>query len=212
MKASIIANGNIDSLEMLLEEINSSDIILCADGGAKYAYSCSIIPDFLIGDFDSINSDILDFYTDQKVEIIKYPKEKDFTDTEICVYKALELGCSEICIVAGVGGRIDHSLGNIGLLHLINRNGAYGCITGKDCTIYLCNREISIQGEIGDTISIIPLMGDAEGLYSSGLKYALNNSTLEFGKPTGVSNEMIDISCKITITKGEVLVIKSLNI
>lgn len=212
MKASIIANGSIDNMGILQREINSSDIILCADGGAEYAYRCSITPDYLIGDFDSISSEILDFYTNQKVEVIKYPKEKDYTDTEICVHKALELGCSDICIIAGVGGRIDHSLGNIGLLHLINKNGAHGCITGNDCIIYLCSSEIKIQGEIGDTISIIPFAGNAEGLNSSGLKYALCNSTIEFGKPTGVSNIMVDTSCKITIANGEVLVIKQLNI
>jgi thiamine pyrophosphokinase len=212
MKASIIANGNIESFGMLQEEINSSEVILCADGGAEYAYRYGITPHYLIGDFDSISSDVLEFYNNQKIEILKYPKEKDFTDTEICVNKALELGCSEICIIAGVGGRIDHSLGNIGLLHLINKNGAQGCITGNDCIIYLCSSEISIQGEIGDTISVIPYMGNAEGLNSSGLKYALSNSTIEFGKPTGVSNIMVDTSCKITIANGEVLVIKQLNI
>lgn len=208
MKAAIIANGNAYNMESLQEEIESADLIFCADGGAEYAYRSKIIPDYLIGDFDSINKYVLDHYASQGVEIIRYSREKDYTDTEICVYKALELGCSEICIIAGVGGRIDHSLGNIGLLHLILKNGAVGCIAADDCEIYICSSEIKLKGKIGDTISIIPFMGNAEGLYSWGLKYALNNSTIEFGKPIGVSNEMVDSLCKITISKGEVLVIK----
>jgi thiamine pyrophosphokinase len=114
----------------------------------------------------------------------------------------------DICIIAGVGGRIDHSLGNIGLLHLIHKNGVRGYIAASECTIYICSSEIKLEGKVGDTISIIPFMGNAEGLYSWGLKYALNNSAIEFGKPIGVSNEMIDTSCKITIAFGEILVIK----
>lgn len=208
MKAVIIANGNSSNIESLQEEIESADLIFCADGGAEYAYKSKITPDYLIGDFDSINRHILDFYISQDVEIIRYSEEKDYTDTEICVYKAMELGCSEICIAAGVGGRIDHSLGNIGLLHLILQNGAVGYIMAADCEIYLCNSEIKLKGKIGDTISIIPFMGNAEGLFSWGLKYSLNNSTLEFGKPTGVSNVMIDSTCKIAIANGEILVIK----
>jgi thiamine pyrophosphokinase len=146
------------------------------------------------------------------VDVIRYPKDKDYTDTEICVYKALELGCMEICIIGGVGSRIDHSLGNIGLLHLAAKKGARGYIVSKNSTIYLCKDFIRLAGKIGDTISIIPLSGNANGLKSWGLKFQLNNTDIEFGCPIGISNEMTDSKCCIEIANGEILVIRQNNI
>ncbi|MDF2672859.1 MAG: thiamine diphosphokinase [Clostridiales bacterium] len=212
MKAIIIAYGEAGDIEDLTEEISSTDYIICADGGGDFAYKNGIIPDYLIGDFDSIDQEILSFFMENGVDIIRYSKDKDYTDTEICVYKALELGCIEICIIAGIGSRIDHSLGNIGLLHIIAEKGAKGCIISKDSTIYLCRDNVQCHGKIGETVSIIPLLGNAKGLKSTGLKFELNNLNIEFGKPIGISNEMTDNKCSIEIENGEILVIKLNNI
>lgn len=208
MKAVIIACGEDIDNEVLMGEIESSDCIICADGGGEIAYSRGITPDYLIGDLDSINPEILEIFKEKSVEIIKYPRDKDYTDTELCLYKALEIGCMEICIIAGVGSRIDHSLGNIGLLHLISKKGGKGYILSGKSSIYLCNDSIRLCGEVGDTISIIPFNGNAKGLKSSGLRFELNNTDIEFGKPIGISNEMTEKEFSIEIEKGEILVIK----
>lgn len=208
MKASIIAYGEDIYGDEILEEIESSDYIICADGAGNIAYKMGIIPQYLIGDFDSIDRELLDFFKSKGVNTIRYPREKDYTDTEICVYKALELGCRDICIIAGLGSRIDHSLGNIGLLHLIEQRGARGYIHTSNCSIYLCSAKIQLAGNIGDTISIIPFYGCARGIRSTGLKYELNNMNIDFGKTIGISNEMTDVKCSIEIEDGEILVIK----
>lgn len=212
MRAAIIAYGENTDCEDLVREVKASDYIICADGGGEMAYRSGIIPNYLIGDFDSIKLEVLNFFKDKPVQIIQYPRDKDYTDTELCVYKALEIGCMEICIIAGVGSRIDHSLGNIGLLHLIVQRGGKGCIISKNSSIYLCKDYIVLEGNIGDTVSIIPFYGDAKGLKSKGLKYNLNNTDIEFGKPIGVSNEMTENRCSIEIKKGEILVIKQTHI
>lgn len=212
MKAVIIAYGEAGEAEAAMDEILSSDYIICADGGGEFAYRHGITPHYLIGDFDSINQEVLNNLVGNGIEIIRYPKDKDYTDTEICVYKALELGCEDICILGGIGSRIDHSLGNIGLLHLIAEKGASGYIISRSSEIYLCRDKIRLTGKIGDIISIIPLSGDAKGLKSRGLKFELGNMDIEFGKPIGISNEMTDDKCLIEIEKGEILVIKQKNI
>lgn len=211
MKAAIIAHGeNMDSSE-IIRKIEDCDYVICADGGGETAYRLGITPNYLIGDFDSIEPQVLDFFKGKSVEIISYPREKDYTDTEICVYKALEIGCRDICIFSGIGSRIDHSLGNIGLLHLISQRGGRASIISKDCSIYLCRDYFELKGSIGDIISIVPFNGDAKGISSRGLKYMLDNTDIDFGKPIGISNEMIDDKCSIKIEKGELLVIKQKN-
>lgn len=209
MKAAIIAHGSLKNFEILKKECSNCDIIICADGGAEFANKNSIIPNYLIGDFDSIDEFLLRYYRSQSTEIIEYPKEKDYTDTEICINKALQLHCDEICILAGVGGRLDHSLGNIGLLHIISDNNVKGYIAGDDCYVYLCRNELTIYGEIGDIVSIIPFYGDARGVSLTGFKYSLNNTDIEFGRPIGISNEMGCNKGTISIKAGELLVIKN---
>lgn len=214
MKAVVIAHGSLSRDEILKSECRYADTIICADGGAEYAYRCGIIPNYLIGDFDSIDINIFEYFEDQKTEIIRFSREKDYTDTEICVKKALELNCDEICILAGIGGRMDHSLGNIGLLHIISDRGSRGYIASEDCNIYLCNSDsdLSIKGNIGDVVSILPFKDDVHGVTLKGLKYPLNDAYIEFGLPIGLSNEMLENECMISIKSGELLVIKNNNI
>lgn len=208
MKAIIIANSKFVNSNELKKELASSDVIICADGGGKICYDFQIIPHLLMGDFDSLNEDIIDYFEMKGSKIIRFPAEKDFTDTEICIHKALELGCDTICIIAGVGGRIDHSLGNIWLLHYIAEHSARGYIVSDDNTIYLCRDRIELEGEVGDTISVFPLMGKVWGISTEGLKYPLKNSDIEFGIPIGVSNEMTCKKCVLSIDRGEILIIK----
>ena len=209
MKAVIIAFGNIDDKDKRFQmECKGADYVICADGGAEYAYNLNILPDFLIGDFDSLNPEILEFFKSKKIQVIKYPAEKDYTDTELCVKKALELHCSSISILAGIGDRIDHSLGNIGLLHMIYKKGSKGYILSDKSDIYLCTDKILLKGMAGDTVSLIPYSGDAVGVTTSGLKYSLNDAVVHFGSPIGISNLMTGNDCMVSIKSGEILVIK----
>jgi thiamine pyrophosphokinase len=209
MKAVIISHGDLSDYKILKKECENSELIICADGGAEFAYKYGIIPNYLIGDFDSINEEILEYFKTAETEIIKYSSEKDYTDTEICVYKALELKCDEICILAGIGGRMDHSLGNIGLLHIIEKANATGYIAAEDCYIYLCISEINIFGKKGDILSILPFKDEAIGVYLDGLKYPLTNFNIPFGSPLGISNIMLGEKCTVKIQSGELLILKN---
>lgn len=208
MKSAIIANGSFSDKTSFLNECSSADCIICADGGAKYAYNFGCTPDYVVGDFDSLEPEILDFYMKQDIEVIRYPKEKDYTDTELCIQKAIDIGSTEICILAGVGDRIDHTLGNIGLLHTIKESGLEGYIVSDNCYIYICSNELSIKGNIGDIVSVIPFKGDASGVSLSGFKYPLDNVNVSFGSPLGISNEIVEDTCQVKVTEGELLVIR----
>lgn len=212
MKATIIAHGSLADDSVLLKECEAADVIICADGGAEYAKGLNIKPDYLLGDFDSISRDTYEHFVSLGTCIEVYPAEKDYTDTEICINKALSLECDQICIVAGVGNRLDHSLGNIGLLHYILQNNANGYIAGAEAYVYLCNNEFIINGERGDTVSIIPFVGNATGVTLKGFKYPLIDAFIEFGRPIGVSNELACSEGKIEIANGELLVIRQIKL
>ena len=213
MKSCIILNGKINDYKFIKSIIKNEnyDYIICADGGANHAYEMEIIPDFIIGDLDSAKENIVDYYRNHNVKFEKFPSKKDETDTELCIYLAKKLKCSEIHIIGALGGRIDHTLANINLLHNI-RNFDIKCklISEKEEILIAIDEEIQVEGKVGDIISIIPINGDANGITLENLEYPLNNYDMKFGVPLGISNVMIDTECTIKVEKGSLLIIRNI--
>ena len=87
------------------------DIILAADRGLEFCYHYQIIPTYILGDFDSLSPEILNYYKENHVAPIReFNPMKDNTDTDIAFQQAIVLGSSEITILGATGGRLDHFL------------------------------------------------------------------------------------------------------
>jgi len=208
MKTAIICNGNITDYEYGIEIIKKTDYVICADGGTRHAYKMGVIPDMIIGDFDSSDNEYTQYFLKKGVKVEKHPIEKDKTDSHICVLKAMELS-KEIVLLGATGSRIDHSLANISLLKLGIEKGVKIYIADKKNEVYLVNNEISIKGRSGEFFSLFPLSEKVEGISICGAKYTLENAAIEMGDTLGISNEFKDDVVKIKIKKGYLLVIKS---
>lgn len=214
MRVCIILNGEIKNYNYIKNIINKNnyDYIVCADGGANHSYNMGIIPDYIIGDLDSIYSEIIEFYKLKDVKFEKFPSKKDETDTEICVYLASKLNAKEIDFIGALGGRLDHMIANINLLYYVRNKGIYTKIISEHEEIYIAiNEEISINGDIGDTISVIPLNGDAKGVTLENLEYPLNNYDMKFYLPLGISNVMLDEKCSVKVEQGSLIIIKNIG-
>ncbi len=212
MRVCIILNGEIKNYNYIKNIINKNnyDYIVCADGGANHSYNMGIIPDYIIGDLDSIYSEIIEFYKLKDVKFEKFPSKKDETDTEICVYLASKLNAKEIDFIGALGGRLDHMIANINLLYYVRNKGIYTKIISEHEDIYIAiNEEITINGYIGDTISVIPLNGDAKGVTLENLEYPLNNYDMKFYLPLGISNVMLDEKCSVKVEQGSLIIIKN---
>lgn len=209
MKACIIANGEGIDSEVLRQLCNESDVVICADGGGELLKEAGLKPDYLMGDFDSIHQQTYHYFEQQRTKILQFPSDKDFTDSELCVDKALELGADEICMVSGIGSRLDHSLGNVLLLSKIMDHGVKGWIFARSCSIYLCgsHSSITICGEIGQTLSVLPILGDVTGVTLKGFKFPLQHATVKVGQTVGISNVIAEAKCSIEIAEGRLLVI-----
>ena len=198
MRAVIIGSGEIKDYEKAKKRINAEDYIICADGGYDHAVKMGIKPDILIGDFDSIEK------VPDDIEQVQYPTRKDMTDSHIALELAKEKGYNEMLLLGFTGDRADHSLTNI--LMLINYPEAV--IADDNNEIRLITDTAELCGNAGDTISIIPVCGDWEGITTTGLEYPLNDETLYLGDSRGVSNVMTAEKCMITCKSGIGLVIK----
>ncbi len=212
MRVCIILNGEIKNYDYIKNIINKNnyDYIVCADGGANHSYNMGIIPDYIIGDLDSIYNEIIEFYKLKDVKFEKFPSKKDETDTEICVYLASKLNAKEIDFIGALGGRLDHMIANINLLYYVRNKGIYTKIISEYEDIHIAiNEEITINGNIGDTISVIPLNGDAKGVTLENLEYPLNNYDMKFYLPLGISNVMLDEKCSVKVEQGSLIIIKN---
>lgn len=209
MKAVILSGGNPPSLELLKEELESADYLICADGGANCLFNYNITPNYLIGDFDSISADVLDHLLNSDCIVEKYPKEKDYTDTELALLKAKELGVNKVVFLGCTGSRLDHTIGNIGLLLDCLKHVIDASIKDSNNTMFLSDKSLLITGKKGEYFSLLPYSGVTKNLTIEGSKYNLNNYDLSPGNSLTLSNEFINEQVKISFNGGILLIIKS---
>jgi len=202
MRVIIIANGNEFSGEFFNEIREKSDYIICADGGYKHIKRLGIEPDEVLGDFDSYDKDsvICD-------NVAVYPSKKDYTDTEIAIRRAIEIGATDIVLLGCIGTRMDHTLANLFLLKEIYQNGAKGMLVDEHNRVYYMQGKLTIHAHSGDTLSILPMTPVCEGVSTDGLYYVLSDDTLKMASSRGVSNVMTEDIATITMRLGEALVI-----
>ena len=203
-RAIVFVNGNLSNIGQAKKIIKKDDCLIAVDGGAKYILELRFIPNVIIGDMDSIDPKLL-----KKFKSIKYPRKKDKTDFELAIDYCLENIFKEIIIFGILGDRIDHLIANIFLLAKVqteNRSIKIKIIEGKK-EIYVLKKEITINGKVGDEVSIIPVSEKLEGVTTDGLYYRLIDDTLFFGSTRGISNVLNKTSAKIIVTDGIALII-----
>jgi thiamine pyrophosphokinase len=140
---------------------------------------------------------------------IEHPRAKDETDLELALTHAAEEGAKEIIVLGALGGRLDHTLANLLLLTVPALVGVSVRIaSGEEEVLVLRSGEkITLQGGPGDLVSLLPLGGDAHGVRTRGLAWALHGETLQFGFSRGVSNKMMASTASVEVDAGYLLVV-----
>jgi thiamine pyrophosphokinase len=203
-RAVIFINGNLSDQSQEKKIIKKTDFLIAADGGANLIEKLKLTPNIIIGDMDSIKPELL-----KKYKSINYPRKKDKADFELAVDYCLKNKFQEIIIFGFLGDRIDHMMANIFLLAktLSENNSIKMKIIEGQKEIFILNKEIVINGKIGDEISIVPVSEKLEGVITDGLEYKLNNEVLLSGSTRGISNVMTKASVKISAINGTALII-----
>ncbi len=208
MKTVIISSGEIYDYSFCYDIVRSADRIICADGGTRHAINMKLTPNVIIGDMDSSADKYIEYFRKKGVEVVQYPKDKDKTDTHICVEFSLPFS-TEIILLGATGSRIDHMIANLSLLKLgFEKNIPISIIDDKN-NIRLIKDSIIIKGNKGEYFSLIPFTEKVEGITTKGACYELVNAVMELGDPYGVSNVFEQESVEINIKKGYLLVIKA---
>lgn len=203
----ILAGGSFRGSQEDINRLKAADYIICADGGGRFATQLGLKPNLLVGDFDTLTPQELQSFISAGVEIIRYPSNKDYTDTHLALLKALELGFGKIDIFAALGGRLDHEMANIMLLALPEAKEALIRILDDKQEVSLVRDRIHIQGKIGQTVSLLPLVAEVKGIKIQGLHYQVPQGILQMGVPIGISNYFCAEQAVIEIEEGLLLVV-----
>lgn len=209
----IISGGSIDAdfARRYLAE-KTFDMIISADSGMEFCRKAGILPDLILGDFDSASSGTLSFFEKECPDRIEaFPAKKDWTDTELALMRALDEGADQITILGATGTRLDHVMGNIHLLKKALDAGVQAILVDANNRIRMTDSSVQLlkKEQFGKYVSLIPFSPQVTGVTLKGFAYGLDNFTLQWGKTLGVSNEIQDEEALISLTEGILLVMES---
>jgi thiamine pyrophosphokinase len=205
MQMIIVANGDITNDDIYLP---SEAITIAANGGARHCLSLGIIPNVVIGDFDSLTNEELKTLNSFETKYIRYPSAKNETDLELALEYAVEHGVTEMYLLGLLGGRWDMSIANLLLLSTPKFEDIHFFILIGSDDLYILRggMELWFQGKPGNPVSVIPLSYIASGISYQGLKWPLENEALKFGSHRGLSNYMIADNARIRLDSGVLLI------
>lgn len=203
----IFANGELPDLDKARALLRDGDYIICADGGTRHASALDLKPALVIGDLDSAESAFLQTLQAEGVPIELFPRDKDETDLELAIHKAIELDPPEILILAALGGRMDQTLANIALLSDVRLSTFDIRLDDGVEELFFCRTRSQVKGRSGDTVSLLPWGGAVTGVRTENLKWQLSGETLYPDKTRGISNEMTSSTATVEIQSGLLLIL-----
>ena len=205
MRAFIYTGGTVRT-ESITEHPKADDLSIAADSGYHTAVALGERVDLLLGDFDSIG----DVPRDSGIEIQQVPAEKDYTDTQLAVEIAIDRGATDIIIIGGLSGRLDHTLSTLAILEELHARKVYGIVTdGQSRARYMKSSSTLIARSPYKYLSLIAADEVVKGVDIEGCKYPLKKATLRRCHQFAVSNEITGNVAFIAVKRGGVYVIES---
>lgn len=215
-KAVIVSGGELDE-KLTLEILKRQDTgcVIAVDRGLKFLYFHKIVPDYIVGDFDSVSPEIVDYYRVQKnVPVRAHNPVKDASDTELAIRHAMTLGSKELLILGATGGRLDHLWANIQSLMIPFKAGIDAKIIDRQNLVRIIGggeTRLKKSEAYGKYFSVFPIGNEIFGFNISGAKYPLKNHTLTSDNSLCVSNEIAGdaMEAVIRFPSGEVILMET---
>ncbi len=203
MRAVVVAHGEVDEADA--RHIGAADLVIAADGGSAHLARWGIAPAIVVGDLDSLPADAA---SNARVE--RWPRDKDKSDTQLAVERAIASGADEVVVLGALGGtRADHAMANVLLLALSELSGRVRLVRGPvSARVAHSGESMRLEGAVGDLVTLLAVGGDAAGVRTIGLRYALSGGTLRLGSSRGLSNEITEAGATVSVGSGSLLVIE----
>jgi thiamine pyrophosphokinase len=207
--AVIFANGEFNEPPNLKALLARAGFIVAADGGAEHCARLGVQPHLLIGDFDSISTEVRMALEIKGAQVLAFPTNKDKTDLELAVEHSIRAGANEVVILGGLGRRWDHSLANLLLAAQPQFADIRLSFIQGEQRLHILRGENEIEAQLDERVSLIPLGGAALGITTTGLAYPLRDEMLNLGSTRGVSNVVVANGPRVKIRLGVLLCVIS---
>ena len=202
----IIGGASIGDYGTVSAKLRQDDYMIYCDCGLRHMDGLGAEPDLIVGDFDSYSNPEFD------TETIVLPCEKDDTDTVFAVNEALRRGFEDFLLIGVVGERLDHTLGNVSILLMLDSEGKKGTIIDDYSEMEIVSDRCEMPCIIDDSyvyFSLINISGTARGVTIRGAKYPLENAEITCEYQYGVSNEVLPgCTAEVSVGEGRLLLVK----
>ena len=202
----IVGGASIGDYETVGAMLRPDDYVIYCDCGLRHMDGLGAEPDLIVGDFDSYSN------PEMGTETIVLPCEKDDTDTVFAVKEAIKRGFEDFLLVGVVGERLDHTLGNVSILLMLDSTGKKGTIIDDYSEIEIVSDRCEKPCIIDDSyvyFSLINISGTARGVTIRGAKYPLENAEITCEYQYGVSNEVLPgCTAEVSVGEGRLLLVK----
>ncbi len=210
----IVTGGPIDLVfaqKFIVER--TFDRIIAVDRGLNAVSKLKLIPDAIVGDFDSADESVLKEFKSRTLDTTWeiHKPEKDETDTELAITTAIRLGCTKLILLGATGGRLDHFLGNLHLLYASLKQGVEAAMVDERNWITVTEKERVFESDkiFGKYISFLPLSEEVKGITLTGFKYPLHKKDITIGTSLCISNELTGTSGKMEFDSGILICVES---
>lgn len=205
-KCVIVGGADIRDYGRIRGLLTEEMVFIFCDSGLRHLEALGRKPDLIVGDFDSHVNPHMD------VETIVLPHVKDDTDTVFAVKEALRRGFEEFLLIGVVGGRLDHTLGNVAILLMLDSAGKKAVIADDFSDMEIVSRERALIPDRYPYFSLLNITGTAKGVTIRNALYPLSDAEITCEYPIGVSNEVLPgKTAEVTVKEGRLLIIKVLK-
>lgn len=206
MKRCVIVGGaDIGRYDRVRSRLREDDFYICCDSGLRHRAGLGITPDLIVGDFDSHENPHLG------TETIVLPREKDDTDTVFAVREAVRRGFQDFLLTGVIGGRLDHTLGNVSLLLMLDAQGIRAAALDDYAEMEIVSRRPARIEDRYPYFSLLNISGLARGITIRNAKFPLHNAEITCEYQYGISNEVLPgMTAEVTVEEGRLLLIKVL--
>jgi thiamine pyrophosphokinase len=202
----VVAGGNPPDPDGL-RQVPLGVPVIAADKGLEHAIALGLDVTVAVGDFDSASPDVVARAEAGATTVERHPAEKDATDLELALDRALSMSPERIVVLSGDGGRLDHLFSTLLLLGSSRYESVEIDAFIGAARVYVVRGERAIEGEPGELVSLFALQGPAEDVRTEGLSYSLDGETLEPGSTRGVSNVLVGERARVSVGSGVLLAI-----
>jgi thiamine pyrophosphokinase len=209
MRAVVVAGGDIDPADAAL--LHGADLVVAADGGTASLERLGVRPHLVVGDLDSADPATVARLEATGTRVERHPVDKGASDAELAIERALGEGPDGVVVLGLLGGlRLDHELAALLLLADPSLRGRDVRAVRGGTTVRALHGDGRLQlvGRPGDIVTLLPVAGDAIGVRTMGLRWALDGETLRLGRSRGLSNEVTEAPASVGIAAGVLLVVE----